>query len=113
MVAVSSDSLSLVNGKPDENSTTIFRPGTPRRFFAKLRTDSSMLLAPKSASALLIPEKGEDVPCAPPNGLADGDSPAEATSTGPCALGSTAEPFAPDTAARNRSAFAVKFCTIC
>jgi hypothetical protein len=66
IVAVSSDWLSLVNGKPDENSTTIFRPGTPRRFFAKLRTDSSMLRAPKSASALLIPENGEDVPDVPP-----------------------------------------------
>src|SRR5271168_4940708 len=105
MVAVSSDSLWLVNGKPEENSTTIFRPGTPRRFFAKLRTDRSMLRAPKSASALLIPENGDEVACAPPNGLADGESPAEATSTGDCALGSTAEPFAPETAARNRSAF--------
>jgi hypothetical protein len=82
IVAVSSLSLSLVSGKPDENSTTIFRPGTPRRFFARLRTESSMLLAPKSASALLIEENGEAVPDAPPNGLAEGESPAEATSTG-------------------------------
>jgi hypothetical protein len=108
IVAVSSDWLSVVSGKPDEKSTTILRPGTPRRFFARLRTDSSMLLAPKSASALLIEEKGEDVAADPPNGLADGESPADAT----CALGSTDELFAPPTAARSRSAFAVKFCTM-
>src|SRR5580704_17536053 len=112
IVAVSSDSLSLVNGKPEENSTTIFRPATPRRFFARLRTESSMLLAPKSASALLIEENGEDVPDVLPNGPVDGESPAEATWTGDCALGSTAEPFAPPTAACSRSTFAVKFCTM-
>jgi hypothetical protein len=72
-----------------------------------------MLLAPKSASALLIPENGELIPAEPPMGLADGESPAEATWTGDCALGSTDEPFAPPTAARSRSAFAVKFWTIC
>jgi hypothetical protein len=71
-----------------------------------------MLRAPKSASALLIEENGEELPMEPPIGLADGESPAEATSTGACALGSTAEPFAPPTAARSRSAFAVKFCTM-
>jgi hypothetical protein len=67
-----------------------------------------MLLAPKSASALLIEENGEEKPVAPD----DGDSPAEATSTEACALGSTEEFLTPPTAARSRSAFAVKFCTM-
>ena len=40
-----------------ENSTSILRPGTERRFFARLRTASSIVRAPKSASALLIEEK--------------------------------------------------------
>src|SRR5437588_51840 len=54
MVAVSSDWFSCVNAKPPENSTTIFRPGLERRFFARLRTASSMLRAPKSAAALAV-----------------------------------------------------------
>src|SRR5579864_7449723 len=112
IVAVNSDSFSELSGKPEEKSTTIFRPGTPRRFFARLRTDRSMLLAPKSASALFIEENGETVPELLPNGPADGESPAEATWTGDCALGSTDELFAPPTAACNSSAFAVKFCTM-
>jgi len=61
-----------------------------------------MLRAPKSASAL------------PRDGPSE-DRPVEATVTGTPddgALGSTAEPFTPDTAARSTSAFAVKFCTM-
>ena len=108
IVAVNSDSLSVVNGKPAENSTNILRPGTPRRFLARLRTERSILRAPKSASALLMEENGDEIPAEP----VDGDSPAEATSTGAWAFGSTEEFFTPPTAARNKSAFAVKFCII-
>jgi len=88
MVAVSSDWFSCVSGKPPENSTTILRPGTERRFFARLRIASSMLRAPKSAAAL--PSDG-------PNE----DKPDEATVTGTSggAFGSTEEVFTPDTAA--------------
>ena len=85
MVAVSSDWFSCVSGKPPENSTTIFRPGMERRFFAKLRTASNMLRAPKSAAALPKDEK-----------------PVDATVTGTSgggAFGSTDEIFTPDTAA--------------
>src|SRR5260370_35766202 len=98
MGAVSSDWFSGVRGNPPEKSTTIFRPGTARRFFAKLRTASSMLRAPKSAAA-----------------LPSDDKPVDATVTGASgagALGSTDELFTPDTAARSTSAVAVKFCTI-
>ena len=98
MVAVSSDWFSCVNANPPENSTTIFRPGMARRFFARLRTARSMLRAPKSAAAL-------------PND----DKPVDATVTGTSgagAFGSTEELFTPDTAARSTSAFAVKFCTM-
>src|SRR5271163_4609012 len=97
MVAVNSDSLSLVIGKPAEKRTIILRPGTPRRFFARLRTASSMVRAPKSASALLIEENA-----------------VEATVTGAveAALESILDDFTPLTAARRRSALAVKFCTI-
>src|SRR5882757_3287485 len=100
IVAVNSDSFSGVNAKPPENNTTILRPGVPRRFLAKLRTAISMLRAPKSASALLREE-----------------IPVEAIVTG-CeslailALGLTAEVFTPATAARKRSALAVKFWTM-
>jgi hypothetical protein len=101
MVAVSSDWFSCVSGNPPENSTTIFRPGMERRFFARLRTASSMLRAPKSAAALPSdePKKGR---------------PVDATETGASggAFGSTAEPLTPDTAARSMSALAVKFWTM-
>src|SRR6266851_3223077 len=58
IVAVSSESRSLVSGNPAEKRINIFRPGTARRFFARLRTASSMVRAPKSASSVLI----EDIP---------------------------------------------------
>lgn len=80
----------MVNGKPPENRITIFRPGTLRRFLARLRTASSMLRAPKSASALL----SEAIPSE--------DKFVEATAmeaSGGGALGSTAELFTPETAA--------------
>jgi len=49
-----------------ENKTSILRPGTARRFFARLRTASNIVRAPKSASALLIEEKpGEEIEPAP------------------------------------------------
>ena len=101
IVAVSSDWFSEVNGKPPEKRTTIFLPGMLRRFFARLRTASSMLRAPKSASAL-------------PNEPSD-ENPVEATVTGTSAagaLGSTEEFLIPETAARNKFALAVKFWTI-
>src|SRR5579863_3927480 len=102
MVAVSSDSFSGVNANPDEKSTSILRPGTVRKFLARLRTASSMVRAPKSASALLREE-----------------SPLEATVVGPMVLEAsvgfelTLEYFTPLTAARRASALAVKFWTIC
>jgi hypothetical protein len=101
IVAVSSDWFSEVSGKPPEKRTTIFLPAMLRRFFARLRTASSMLRAPKSASALL------KVP--------NDENPAEATVTGtsgPDAWGSTDEFLTPDTAARSKFALAVKFCTM-
>jgi hypothetical protein len=98
MVAVSSDSFCGVNANPAEKSTSIFRPGTVRKFFARLRTASSMLRAPKSAAALPSDDKPVD---------------AIVTGTfGAGAFGSTDEVFTPDTAARSTSALAVKFCTM-
>lgn len=90
MVAVNSDWFSLVNGKPPENRITILRPGTLRRFLARLRTASSMLRAPKSDAALLS------------DGIPPGARFAEATvmeASGGGALGSTEEVFTPETAA--------------
>src|SRR5476649_2617510 len=99
IVAVNSDSFSGVRANPEENSTSILRPGTARRFFAKLRTPSSIVRAPKSASALLKDERLD-----------------EATVTGPelpaPAFESTLEYFTPRTAARRASALAVKFWTM-
>src|SRR5260370_16828613 len=98
MGAVRSDWFSGVRGNPPEKSTTIFRPGTARRFFARLRTASSMLRAPKSAAA-----------------LPSDDKPADATVTGASgagALGSTDQLFTPDTAARTTSPFALQFSTM-
>ncbi|MGC1492640.1 MAG: hypothetical protein WA798_14820, partial [Candidatus Acidiferrum sp.] len=68
-----------------------------------------MLRAPKSASALFMEENGEEKPPGPE----DGESPADATWTGGCAFGLTAEPFAQPTAACSKAAFAVKFWRIC
>src|SRR5207248_11328315 len=88
IVAVSSDSFSGVSGKPPEKRIIILRPGILRRFFATLRTASSMVRAPKSACAL----RSEDIP--------RGGMAVEATVTsGGGALGSTAEVFTPETAA--------------
>src|SRR5467141_816356 len=101
MVAVNSDSFSAVTAKPAEKRTSILRPGTVRKFLARLRTDSNMVRAPKSASALLSEE-----------------SPVEATVTGPseldasAAFESTDEYFTPLTAAVSASGLAVKFCTM-
>src|SRR5207249_10349094 len=103
IVAVSSDWFSLLSGKPPENRMTILRPGMLRRFFAKLRTASSMVRAPKSAAAF----ESEDIPIV--------GSAFEATVTAASdggAFGSTAEPFIPETAARSKSELAVKFWTM-
>src|SRR3984893_10010667 len=92
IVAVNSDSFSGVNAKPAEKSTSIFRPGTARKFLARLRTASSMVRAPKSASALRSEER-----------------PAEATVTGASeveasvGLEATAQDFRPFTAAASAS----------
>src|SRR6202162_198715 len=99
IVAVSSDWFSGLSAKPPENNTSIFLPGTVRRFLARLRTASNTLRAPKSASALLSEER-----------------PAEATVTG-CASGTLAfvfmdENLTPATAERNSSALAAKFWTL-
>src|SRR5215467_2159426 len=105
IVAVSSDSFSGVRANPDENRTSILRPGTPRRFFARLRIASSMVRAPKSASALL----SDEMPLA---GSDCGESPADATVRGSVeadALESTEEYLTPLTAAVSASALAVKF----
>jgi hypothetical protein len=79
----------VVNGKPPEKRITILRPGTVRRFLARLRTASNMLRAPKSAAALLSEDKPTD------------DRFVEATmeEAGGGAFGSTEEFFTPETAA--------------
>ena len=53
MTAVTSDWYSRVSGKPEVNMTSVLRPGTVDRPFARLRRASSTLWTPKSASALL------------------------------------------------------------
>jgi hypothetical protein len=100
IVAVSSDSFSGVNAKPAENSTNIFLPGTVRKFFARLRTASSIVRAPKSASALLSEERPVEATVTGASGFVAAD-----------ALESTDEYFTPLTAAVRASPFAVKFCT--
>src|SRR5260370_34737091 len=101
IVAVNSDSFSGVPAKPAEKRPSILRPGTVRKFLARLRTDSNIVRAPKSASALLREE-----------------SPVDATVTGASELDasegfeSTDEYFTPLTAAVNASLLAVKFCTM-
>jgi hypothetical protein len=88
----------VVKGKPPENRITILRPGTLRRFLARLRTASSMLRAPKSASALL----SDDIPMEEKFVGPRGDEFVEASATevsGEGAFGSTEEFFMPETAA--------------
>ena len=82
---------------------TILRPGMLRRFFARLRTASSMVRAPKSACAL----KRDDMPIV---GMTVEATVTAASAGG--AFGSTAEPFTPETAARRRTELAVKFWTM-
>src|SRR5216684_6261446 len=101
MVAVNSDSFSGVTAKPAEKSTSILRPGTVRKFLARLRTDSSIVRAPKSASALLSEESPVDATVTEPSEL---DASA--------AFESTEEYFTPLTAAVSASGLAVKFCTM-
>src|SRR6266436_8708865 len=101
MVAVNSDSVSAVSANPAEKRTSIFRPGTARRFLARLRTDSNIVRAPKSASALLSEE-----------------SPVDATVTGASELDasegfeSTDEYFTPLTAAVSASVKGVKYSSV-
>src|SRR5580658_10574817 len=87
ITAVNSDCRSGVKGKPAVSMMRVLRPGTAAIFFARLRSASITVCAPKSASALSIDSK---------DGM-DGPPPKEATSTGGCALGETADPFTPFT----------------
>src|ERR1039458_4108162 len=97
MTAVTSDVYSMVSGKPEVNMTSVLRPGTVDRPFARLRRASSTLWTPKSASALVR------------DGAVGGGA-KEATMTGGCAFGETEDPFIPITTCFNRCASAVKFC---
>src|SRR5215472_11625460 len=98
IVAVSSDWFSGVSGKPPEKRIIILRPGMVRRFFARLRTASNMVRAPKSAAAF----PREDMP------MVGMELEATVTSGGG-AFGSTAEALMPETAARSNVELAVKF----
>src|SRR5580704_6193537 len=95
MTAVSSDWYSGFIGKPAVNITSVLRPGTLDMPLAKSRRASSAVWTPKSASAF------------PREGTIGGD-PSDATITGGCALGATADPFIPLTTCFNRLASAVK-----
>src|SRR6202158_308554 len=80
--------------------TRVFRPGTVDRFLARLRRARSTVWTPKSASE--FPSDGPRV-----------EGANEATITGDCALGETAEVFIPITTCFKRLASAVKFCEMC
>src|SRR6266850_2122318 len=60
MVAVNSDSFSAVTAKPAEKRTSILRPGTVRKFLARLRTDSNMV---RAKIGLRVVERGESGGC--------------------------------------------------
>src|SRR6266446_2573698 len=100
MTAVNSDWYSGVIGKPAVNITSVLRPGTVERLFARVRRASSTLRTPKSASALLR------------DGPMDG-APRDATVTAGSGFGETTDPFKPVTTCFNRAASAVKFCEMC
>src|SRR5271165_408183 len=98
MVAVSSEMRSGSSvGKPAEKRISILRPGTVRRFFARLRTASNMVRAPKSDSALLKEEKLVEATMV------------EGMLAALCALVSMLDCFTPLTAAVRRSVLEVKF----
>src|SRR3984885_14399461 len=100
MTAVSSDWYSGFSGKPEVSITRVFRPGTVERPFARLRSASSTVWTPKSASELFK------------DGPRDG-APKDAKITGACAFGETDDPFKPATTCFKRCASAVKFCEMC
>src|SRR5207245_7627415 len=82
------------DGIRDATVTGVQTCALPIWFFARLRTASSIVRAPKSACAL----KRDDVPIV--------GMPVEATVTAASAggaFGATAEPFTPETAARRRT----------
>jgi len=56
----SSESRSVVSGKPAEKENQHFSPRNRAKIFARLRTASNMVRAPKSASALLIEDMPEE-----------------------------------------------------
>src|SRR5580704_13003997 len=84
MTAVNSDWYSGFSGNPEVSITKVFRPGTVERPFARLRSASSTVWTPKSASALF-----SEGPM--------GGAPRDATITGGCAFGETDDPFKPAT----------------
>src|ERR1019366_1637341 len=100
MTAVNSDWYSGVSWKPEVSITSVLRPGTVERLLARLRRASNTLCMPKSDSALLR------------EGPIDGAA-SEATMTGGCAFGETADPCKPATTCFSRFASAVKFCEMC
>ena len=96
IVAVSSDCRSGVSGNPLENRIRVFRPGTLRRDFARLRIAINSLRAAKS-----------DLTCT------TFGAPIWATSVVcPGSLVCTAENLTPLTARLRASEFAVKFCVM-
>src|SRR6266446_6484663 len=96
MTAVNSDWYSGFIGKPAVNITSVLRPGTLDRLFARLRRASSTLRTPKSASALYK------------DGPIDG-APSDATMTEESGFGETTDPFRPLTTCFSRTESAVKF----
>jgi hypothetical protein len=90
IVAVNSDCVSGVMGKPEVRNTRLLRPGKCARFLAMPRSASITLRIPKLAST----------------SYKDG-MPSDATSTG--AVGEVKEPFNPATAFFNSAVSAVKF----
>src|ERR1700731_1958918 len=96
MTAVTSDCASKLSGKPEVSITTVLRPGTVDRPFARLRRASRTLRTPKSDSRLV--REG-----------AAGGAASEATVADGSPLGETADPFIPWTTCFKRVASAGKF----
>ena len=95
MVAIISDLVVESSGNPAEKRTSIFRPGTVRKFLARVRKESNIERAPNAASAPVIEERS-GVPIAPPLFVST-------------VLEATKEVLAPLTAACSTSGLAVKF----
>jgi hypothetical protein len=104
MTAFSSDSSSIVMGKPALSMTRVFRPGAEASPLAIFRKARKTLRAPKSASS---PPK----PGAPNVDAGLGGNAVDARS-GEGPLGETVENRTPATTFFSRSESAVKFCVI-